>query len=230
MLLLPAVASVALLAGCTGTPTPEETPTPTTNGVEALEADAILGEAEDATTSADSVHVEGTITEGDTTFGLDLVYAGADMQGTVDVFGVAAEVIKIGADVYVKADTSLFEQYLPPDQQALLPLMEGKWVKVDQSLAVLFIPGVPLSLEDFFAFTDPLEKGEVGDVDGTQAITVIDADGAEAQVAIEGEPYLLAINMDDEGFTFTEYGEDVTIEAPPSGDVLDVMALLGGTG
>jgi hypothetical protein len=226
MLLLPAVASVALLAGCTGTPTPEETPTPTTNGVEALEADAILEEAQDAAASADSVRVEGTVTEADTTFTLDLVYAGADMQGTVDVFGVEADVIKIGSDVYVMADTTLFEQFLSPEQQALLPLMEGKWVKVDQGLAVIFIPGVPLTVEDLFTFTEPLEKGEVSEVDGTQVITVTDADGAEAQVAIEGEPYLLAISVEDEGFTF-EYGEDVTVEAPPAADVLDVMALLG---
>jgi hypothetical protein len=227
MLILPAVASVALLAGCTTAPTPEPTPTETTNGVEDLEADEILQEARDALTQAESVHVEGTITEGDVTFSLDLVYSGANVEGVVDVFGVSAEVVKVGADVYVKADTSLFAQFLPAEQQQMLALMEGKWVKVNQSLAVMFIPGVPLGVGDYFTFTEPLEKGEVSTVDGTQVITVTDADGAEVQVAIEGEPYPLAIVMGDEGFTFSEFDKNVSIEAPDAEDVLDVMALLG---
>lgn len=227
MLLVPAVATVALLAGCTSTPTPEPTPTPTptTNGVEALEADAILEAAADALAAAESVHVEGTISDSGTSFGLDLVYAGEDLQGTVDVFGVAAEVIKVGADVYVKADTTLFAEFLPEDQQSLLPLIEGKWAKVDSTLAVLFIPGVPLTLEEFVKATEPLEKGDVTTVNGTPAITVTDADGAVFQVAIVGEPYLLGIELEGEGFTFSEYNEEVTIEAPA--DAVDVMALLG---
>lgn len=227
MLILPAVASVALLAGCTATPTPEPTPTETTNGVEDLEPDEILEEAQGALASAESVHVEGTITEQDVTFTLDLTYSGANIEGSVDILGVTAEVIKVGADIYVMADTSLFAQFLPAEQQQLLALIEGKWVKVDQSLAVMFIPGVPLSLEDYFTFTEPLEKGEVSTENGVQVITVTDADGVEAQVAIEGEPYLLSIADGNEGFTFSDFDEEVTVEAPAEADVLDVMALLG---
>ncbi len=225
MLFVPVVASAALLAGCTGTPTPE--PSPTTNGVEALEADAILERATEAMVEAESVHVAGTVGADDLTIDLDLVYAGDDVAGTVGIFGVDAELIKIGADVYVKADPELFAQFLPEDQQSLLPMFEGKWVKINETLVVGVIP-VPLELEAVLEPTAPLEKGEVTTVNGTQAITVTDADGAEFHVSIEpGEPYLLDITVEGGAITFSDFDESPEIEAPAEDEVLDIMEMLG---
>src|SRR5690606_26895326 len=122
----------------------------------------ILEAAEKALTEAESVRVSGTVGEGAESVKLDLTYAGANVVGTVEMFGVAADVRKLGNDVYVKAaDTSLYEQFLTDEQKALLPLIESKWVKVNAGLAVMFIPGVPLSVERFTVHTPPLEKGDV---------------------------------------------------------------------
>jgi hypothetical protein len=230
-LLVPVAAAATLfVAGCTGAPGPDATatPTPTTNGVEAMEPDAILEAAEKALTEAESVHVSGTISAGNETFTLDLTYAGANITGTIEVFGGSAEVRKVGTDVYLRAaDTSLFAQFLTPEQQVLLPLIAGKWVKINAGLAAAFIPGAPLSVDQFTVHTPPLEKGEVTEVDGTSAITVTDADGQSFAVAIVGEPYLLESSHEGDTLTFADYDKPVTVDAPAETDVIDVMTLLG---
>jgi hypothetical protein len=231
-LLVPvAAAATLLLAGCTGAPNPDatSTPTPTTNGLEAMSADEILEAAEEALTEAESVHVSGTVGEGAEAITLGITYAGANAVGTIELFGVAADIRKLGNDVYVKAaDTSLYEQFLTDEQKALLPLIANKWVKVNAGLAVMFIPGVPLTVERFTVHTPPLEKGEVTEVDGTPAITVTDADGQSYAVAIVGEPYILESTYEGSTLTFSDYDKSVTIEAPAEADVVDVMALLAG--
>ncbi|MBX6750319.1 MAG: hypothetical protein IRY85_11735 [Micromonosporaceae bacterium] len=233
-LLVPvAAAAMLFVAGCTGAPSPNatSTPTPTTNGVEAMEPDAILDAAEKALTDAESVHVSGTIGEGAEAITLGLTYAGANAIGTIEVSGVAADVRKLGTDVYVKAaDTSLYAQFLSQEQQALLPLIADKWVKVNAGLAAMFIPGAPLSVEQFTVHTPPLEKGDVTEVGGTPAITVTDADGQSYAVAIVGKPYILESTYQGSTLTFSDYDKPVTIEAPAAADVVDVLALLGGLG
>src|SRR5690554_6121554 len=108
ILALPVVAVVALLAGCTQLPLggPGSTPTPTSNGVENLEADAILAQATQALAEAESVHVSGTLGEGLLGLTLDVTFRGQDLAGQVNVLGVMADIIRIGDVVYLKADTS----------------------------------------------------------------------------------------------------------------------------
>jgi hypothetical protein len=230
-LLVPVAAAAALfVAGCTGAPGPDATPTPTstTNGLEDQTAEAIMTAAEDALAEAESVHVSGTVGEGAEAITLDLTYAGANATGTVEVSGVSVEVRKLGNDLYVKAaDTSLYAQFLSPEQQALLPLIADKWVKVNAGLAAMFIPGVPLTATQFTLYDPPLEKGDVTEIDGTPAITITDANGQSYAVALVGEPYILESTHEDSTLTFADYDESVTIEAPAAADVVDVLALLG---
>src|SRR5690606_26963626 len=132
VLAIPIVAVGALLAGCTQLPFsgPGATPTPAANGVEDMEPDAILAEATQALAAAQSVHVAGTLGEGLLGLTLDLTFRGQDVAGTVNVLGVMANVIRVGDVVYLKADTSLFQQLLPPDQQGSISLLGGKWVRI----------------------------------------------------------------------------------------------------
>ena len=226
MLLVPVAASAALLVGACTSGTPTVTPTPTTNGVEAKTADQIIGDATKALEDAKSVHVEGTVGEAPLAITLDLVYAGANVEGTVGVMGIDAEVIKVGPDVYVKADTALFATFIPQDQQALLPLLNGKWVKVNEGLIGTVLP-VPLTISALVAPTKPVEKGDITTVNGTKAITVKDGDGSEFHVAIEGEPYLLDIKGDTGSVTFSDFDETATVEAPKESDVVDILKMLG---
>jgi hypothetical protein len=229
ILALPLVAVVALLAGCTQLPLsgPGGTPTPTSNGVENLEADAILGEAKQAIAEAQSVRVSGTLGEGLLGLTLDLTFQGQDVTGTVNVLGVIAHVIRIGDVFYLKADTSLFEQLLPPDQRGSISLLGGKWVRLNLAWVTALVP-IPLTADDLVSVATPLTKGDVTTVSGTPAITLTDADGAVLHVATTGEPYVLDISLEgDRDLTFSRFNEAVTIEAPPEEEIFDLLGALG---
>jgi hypothetical protein len=229
MLLVPLVASAALLAGCTGTPEPASSPsaTATTNGVEELEADAIVDRAREAVEEAESVKATGEAeAEDGTTLAFELVYVGDDAAGTADVYGVDAELIKIGSDVYINADPALYAAFVPEEQQPLLAAIAGKWVKIDASLVVVFVP-VQLTAVDWLEPVGTVTKGEITTINGTQAIGLEDSDGSEMFIAIEGEPYPLQYTGEGFQIEFSDFGESVEIEAPPAADVVDIMAMLG---
>jgi hypothetical protein len=225
MLLVPVVAAVALLAGCTLV-NPGATPTPVSNGVEEEEPPEILTRAKAALTGARSVHVSGTIGEGLLGLTLDLTYSGTDVSGTVNVLGVVASLVKVGNSFYLKADASLIEQLLGQNQEGGFEIFGGKWIKLDLGLVQALLP-LPLSVADLVVTTDPLTKGETTTVAGTPAITLTDADGAVLHVATVGEPYLLDLTAEgSRTLTFSRFGEDVTIQAPPAEQVIDPLGSL----
>ncbi len=229
MLLVPFIAATALVAGCTQTPDAQPSPSAsaTTNGVEALEAEAILDRARAAVEDAESIKASGEVeAEDGATLAFELVYVGDDAQGTADVFGVEAELVKIDSDVYIKADPSLFAAFVPEEQQPLLAGVAGKWVKVDASLVVVFIP-LALTATDWLEPVGAISKGDVTTVDGTGAITLEDSDGSQLFIAIEGEPYPLRIAAEGATVEFSDFDEEVAVSAPPAADVVDIMALLG---
>jgi hypothetical protein len=230
ILAFPAVAVVvALLAGCTQLPLggPQATPTPTSNGVENLEPDAILAEATRAVAEAETVHVAGTIGEGLFGLTLDVTFEGQDLAGTVNILGVIANVIRLGDVVYLKADTTLFEQILPPDQRDSISRLGNKWVRINLAWLTALVP-IPLTADDLISVTDPLTKGDPTTVRGQPAITLTDANGAVVHVATTGEPYLLDISLEgDRDLTFSRFNETVTIEAPPDEEIFDLLGALG---
>jgi hypothetical protein len=227
ILLVPVVASVALLlAGC-NLVNPGGTPSPASNGVEAEEPDQILAKATQALADASSVRAAGTIGEGMLGVTLDLTYSGDDVTGTANVLGVVANVLKVGNDLYVKADISLFEQLLGPEHQDDFDLFGDKWIKLDLSLVEMLVP-IPFGVTDLVSTTAPLTKGEVTTVGETPAITLTDAAGATLHVATVGEPYLLDLTAEgDRNLTFSQFGAEVLIEAPPADEVLDPLGSLG---
>lgn len=229
MLLLPVVATAALVAaGCTGTPTPDPTPTPTleTNGVEDLEAEEILQRATDALDEAGSFRISGT---GETEEGkteVDAVYAGNLLQGTFTTADLEVEIIAAEDGLYVRAGDELWQTYaafLPPEAQAMVPLLSGKYVKVPSALGQGLVP----DSSDFIAPDGEFTKGEVTEYGGQPAITLVDSEGGELYISLVGEPYPLAYETAEGTIEFTEIGEDVTIEPPAAGDVVDLGEFLG---
>jgi hypothetical protein len=224
LLLIPLVASAALLAGCNVlTPGPAPSPTPADNGVRQLAAAEILGAAQDSLGDAESVRMSGTYTVLGVEAAVDLGFVGDDMEGTANVYGVGVEVVKIGAEVYVHAALELFAGFLPPEQAQQLADMTDKWFKVDVGLISAVVP-VPMSSDDLLDLLKPdgeLVKGEPTMVNGEPAIVITDAEGGELYVATEGEPYPLKIVSENLSIEF-EYDEEIEIEAPPAEDIVDL--------
>lgn len=227
MLLVPLAASVALLAGCaTGGATPEASPTPSTNGVDALDAEGILEAGVGALSDAESFRLSGDIAGAvPDNLTVDLVYAGDDAKGTVNYLGVAIDLVKIGDEVFIKADASLYAAYVT--DQSLLDQVNDKWVRVPVSLVAGFVP-LPLTVEDWFTddkVARPLTKGEVTELNGTPVVTITDAEDSEYSIALEGEPYILQITTGGGPVTFSDFDESVVIEGPDG--ALDLMAIFG---
>jgi hypothetical protein len=221
-LLIPLVMAGALLAGCTSV-SPTTSPTPTTNGVEALEADQILDKATEALKAAQSFRFKGPASSGAFSYDLDIVFKGDDAKGSIQVLGISLEAVKVGGAVYLKAPETLWTTLLPADQQAVIAQFTGKYVKVPTVLVAAFIPTV----DDLLEPSGTLTKGDIVTVDGKQAITLKDSDGSELHVSLEGQPYPIDIvAIDGRKVTFTEIDADVTIEAPAAADVFDLTALM----
>ena len=227
-LLLPLVASAALLAGCNVlNPGPTPSPSPAGNGVEQLAAAEILGAAQKSLKDAESVGMSGTYTVLGVKADVDLVFVGDDMQGTANVYGVGVEVVKIRSAAYVRAAIDLFAAFLPPEQAQKLTDLTDKWFKVDLALISTLVP-IPMSSDDLLDLLKPdgdLTRGEPTIVNGEKAIVITDADGGQLFVATEGEPYPLKIVSENLELEF-EYDEAVEIEEPPADDVVDLAELL----
>ena len=78
------------------------------------------------------------------------------------------------------------------------------------------------------------EKGEVADVDGTQAIAVTsssDEGDSVGYVAVDGEHYLVKVEVtegDEPGaITFSDFDAEVPAEAPPEADTVNLDELGG---
>jgi hypothetical protein len=224
MLLIPLVAAVTLLAGCsaigklTGA---SSTPTPTSNGVETMAPDAIMSHATAALAGASSVRVFGTYHEGPLDFQIDLTLAGTDVKGTAAVFGIDASLIKVGTDYWVQADASSLSQLLPQQYQSQVPNLTSKWLKVDLSLIASVLP--PLQPADYVKPVAPLTKGNATTVGSTPAITVTDANGTVYTVATVGQPYLLKVTSGNKDLTFGEFGSAGPIQAPAASDTYNIQ-------
>jgi hypothetical protein len=219
-LLIPAVASVALLAGCTGTPEPATTPTPTrtTNGLEDLEAQEIETRMNEALQEAGSFRLVGTAEAEGQTAEVDLAVAGEQMQGSIVALGIEFELLVTeDGTAYFRGGEELFGPLLGTE----LGDIAGKWIKLPASDDLGLIPDT----EDFLAAEGEYTKGEVTEYEGRPAITLVDSDGAKLYVSLVGEPYPLAVETPDGTVEFTDIGADITIEAPSPDEVVELPSM-----
>jgi hypothetical protein len=219
-LLIPAVASVALLAGCTGTPDPAPTPTPTrtTNGLEDLEAQEIEARMNEALREAGSFRLSGTGEAEGQTAEVDLAVAGEQMQGSIVAMGIEFELLVTeDGTAYFRGGEELFGPLLGTE----LGDVAGKWIKLPASDDLGLIPDT----EDFLAAEDQYTKGEVTEYKGQPAITLVDSDGAKLYVSLVGEPYPLAVETAEGTLEFSDIGEDITIEAPSPDEVFELPSM-----
>jgi hypothetical protein len=215
-LLVPLVMVVAFAAACTQpAPAPSSTPTPT--GLAALPVDQILAQAKDAL-KATTFHVKGSPAANVTA---DMSQKGEDGKGTFTIFGQSLDVIYVSKDLYLKASDDFWKQNIPADKQPLvLPLISGKWAKVNANNPAFgnFAP----TLDSLFKLIGTPTKGDLTTINGTPAITLADTSGGKLYVATQGPPVVLRIESSGSHLDFTEFGSAITVEAPAAADVVDL--------
>lgn len=214
------------------------TSTAATSALAGLSADQILTKTKAAAASANSVHVVGQITQssGTTAFDLKLTdQPGA--TGTIDVRGGKVEIVRIGGDVYFKADEKTLASGLGGSSAQLAKLVAGRYIKgplTDPRLAGFT---QITSLKDFTAnVLDP--SGSISLVDGKpiagEATVGLRNDdkknGGTLYVADAAEPFPLLIEgpagkSDAGNLQMKDWNAAVVITPPPPDQVIDLTQL-----
>jgi hypothetical protein len=239
------LAAACLAGGCGGgsettsaTTTAATTSTASTSALAGLSADQVLAKSKAAATSAKSVHVVGQIVQssGNTAFDLKLTdQPGA--TGTIELGGGKVEIVRIGGDVYFKADEKTLASGLGGNSAELAKLVAGRYIKGPLTDPRLTGFTQLTSLKDFTAnVLDP--SGSISRVDGkpidgvpTVGLRNDNKDnGGTLYVADEGEPFPLLIEAltgrsDTGNLRMKEWNADVTITPPPADQVIDLSKL-----
>lgn len=195
------------------------------------DAQEILDAAEDATKNASSVHLAGSAEEDGEEVEIDLTLGEAGCEGTITAQGAEVEVLGVDGEGWFRASDAFWEQQAGEAAAQILPLISGKWILDSEGQFEDFC-----SIETFFEGDDGesderenLEKGDVEDIDGTEAIAltyVEDGEDVTAWVAVDEPNYLLRVTNDQAGeLNLSEFDEDVTFEAPAASEVVDLNDL-----
>jgi hypothetical protein len=233
VLLVPLVMAAAFLAGCTSNApgaTATSTPTPTSNGVDALTADEILAKATEAIGKASSFRIKGSAVEDGTKVAIDLVSVGKNTKGTVTGEGMTFDIVQVDGVSYVKADEFwrlMLATFIKDEAQRTMAgaALKGKYVKAPADKADDLKSFVPAA-DDLLKAEGAVTKGEATTIDGKPAITLTDASGNKIYVATTGEPYPLRVEAKTgEKMEIVEIGANATITAPAAADILDLEAL-----
>lgn len=221
--------------------TTSTTSTASTSALAGLTADQVLSKAKAAAASATSVHVVGQIAQssGPTAFDLTLTdQPGA--TGTIELGGGKVEIVRVGGDVYFKADEKTLASGLGGSGAELAKLVAGRYIKGPLTDPRLTGFTQLTSLKDFTASVlDPSGSISLVDgktVDGTATVGLRNDDkdnGGTLYVADDDEPFPLLIEAlagrsDTGSLRMKEWNADVAITPPPADQVIDLSQLGSG--
>lgn len=220
-----------LSVGCTGTSSPGG-PAPgggsgDDNGVSGMAAPEIATKATTALGAATSLKIKGEV-GGEEKIALDLQVRGKDGRGTVVMSGQPVEVIRVGQDIYLKADNAFWQRFAE-GQTDLVNAVQGKYLKVPSSdpdfgsLASYF--DIVLSFPN-----ESIERGETKVINGIAVVALLSPDpdvGGTLYVATKGQPFPIRLEGPAIQGTvdFTDYNTPVEIAAPAAGQFVDIESL-----
>jgi hypothetical protein len=180
-----------------------------------------------AINAATSVEVKGTVNDNGQALNLDMHYGKTGAAGTITVSGQTIQLVAAGSSIYFKAPDAFLKQQLPAADQAALPLIHGKWLKIPATASVakdfsqLLDRHALLAQLASKAPTAELKMGAAGSVDGVKTITLLSPkDNTTVQVAASGTPYVLEVkggtSSSGGDLTFSQWNVPFTPSAPTS--------------
>lgn len=237
-----AVTLLALLGGCGGgSTTPATTATATsasTSALAGLSADQVLAKAKAAAAAARSVHIVGQIVQrgNSTTFDLKLTGQPA-ATGTVTLGGGKVEIVRVGGDIYFKADEQTLASGLGASGAEIAKIVSGRFIKGPLSDPRLAGFSLLTSLKEFTANvlkpSGAITRVDGKPVDGVRTVGLRNNDkarGGTLYVADAGDPFPLLIealagDSDTGNLQMSEWNAAVTINPPPPDQVIDLSRL-----
>lgn len=218
------VAGMTGLAGCGA----EENPDAGTNGVAKLPAAKIQQKAQTAAKVARSVRLAGSVVSKGSTYKLDMRLTDDGGSGEVRSKGRMFELLRVGGQLYLKADAGFWSSQ-GKGSQGSADKLDGKYVKVPQ--------GDP-AYKQFSGFTDKdllldglltlhgkLSAGERGTADGKRTVKVSGDKGAGGtlDVSLDGTPYPLFLERAGGAgqIRLTDWDKAVDLKEPDQGETVD---------
>lgn len=190
---------------------------PALNGEQAKPAQQVLADAKSALFNAQAVHVKGSQTQQGKTQTIDVQLQGEDSAGTIGAGGVSLNIVKTAGKVYVKAPEQFWAKRVGT---AVAPKLANRWLVQDAAMAGnvsgITLQGIAASLN---AADTPLKPGvATGQLNGQRTVVLTQQDGSTLVIAGTGAP--LPLELTGGGatrgtLTFTGYGKNQTITAPP---------------
>jgi hypothetical protein len=216
---LGALVAVVLLAGC-GSSAPGE------NGVAAKTPEQIVAAAESAAAGAATVHVVGSILNGNEPISLNMeLVAHKGGQGRLALEGLSIELVDFDQALYLKANEAFYRRFAGPTAARLLP---GRWLKGSAARGPLAslasLTSVSRLIDGTLAGHGALTHAGSATIDGQPAVGVRDATGGGTlYVASTGVPYPIEIlrrgvrrGARAERLRFEEWNQPVELQAPPN--------------
>ncbi|MYY81945.1 MULTISPECIES: hypothetical protein [unclassified Streptomyces] len=224
-LLAVAVACAAAVIGVTGCSSDGDK-----DPFDGMSADKIADKASKASKDAGSFTMKGKMEQKGEQNNIEFSVAeSGDCKGTMgSPKKGTAEFLSVGKVRYVKGDDKFWES---SGGGAVAELVKGRWVKsAEQNSAC--------NPDDMFKSDKlkNLKREDDAEVEGQKAAVLTKKKGSETTtfyVAMEGKPYFLKVvnkGSDDPGsVTFSDYGKNVDVKAPPAGEVVDPKKIAAGS-
>jgi hypothetical protein len=187
-----------------------------------------------------SLRMAGDLTTSGQKIGVDmLITTSGDCQGTIEVTGGSAQIVSSGGQAYMKPDKAFWESQAPGQAAQIEAVVGDKWVVIPSA------SGLDAAC-DLNQLLDGIDKP---DSDPSNAPTSATSDSVDGQDAVKlvgkddnGKPVTAWVATDDPHYilkmevtqgsepgviTFSDFNKTVSVEAPPSDQVID-LSKLGG--
>ncbi|MEI5101677.1 hypothetical protein RB200_28220 [Streptomyces sp. PmtG] len=212
-----------------------EDPDAGTNGVGKFPAAKIQSSTRQAAKAAPAVRLSGTVVSKGGTYKLDMRLKSDGGTGTVTSKGKSFELLRVGENLYLKADSAFWARAdgqgggsAQPDGSAAAKL-DGKYVKVPQGdPAYRQLSGFTdkdVLLDGTLTLHGTLAKGGRGEFGGKRYIKVSGDDGAGGtlEVSLQGKPYPLTLRRGGGAGTLrlSEWGRPFPLEEPGEDETVD---------
>lgn len=209
------------LAGCGSEAPPAAPTTPASE----LSAPAAITASRSATESESDLTATGTIGYDDSASKYVLRRGGPKSEATVGQGKSQFQVITVPGFVFVKAPASVWKDYVTDRQAAQL---DNRWtVSVDQGPLKDFTQFT--NVTRFFRTSGNIRKGKPTEVNGQQAVTLIDppiSTNSTWWVAANGSPLLLKTQSGDFTRVAFDYEAVNIVDLPKEGEVIDFTLVL----
>ncbi|MEU8822620.1 hypothetical protein [Streptomyces sp. NPDC048636] len=225
----------ATLVACGGEG--DKDPDAGTNGVGKLPAAKIEGKARTAAGSARAVRLSGNLVTKGRTYTLNMRLKDGGGTGQVSTKGSTFELLRVGKDLYLKADEGFWSSQHGKSAEAgqgasgdAAHKLDDKYVKVpsgDPSYRRLTgFTDKKVMLEGLLGLHGEITSGDRGEVSGVRTIRVLGGKGGEGgslDVSLEGRPYPLRLQRAGRAgvIRLADWNKDFTLTAPDKDHVLD---------